>query len=161
MKKIILNAKRIEEFNEKHPHADNGPLGGKKQILNFMDRWVYIEEDSKTLNLLKDLILNYTAELQDVIRLNNLEKISPKSFNVIFNNLSSIECSFKKIDELDEQVASLFAKGGLDLIQFGRIKFLSRKTVKVLSSFDIIINHRGLAINRLDSLNVNLYNSRK
>ena len=145
----ILNANRIMEFNIRYPWTEKGPNKGGEKIRAFMSQWSYISEDADTLSLLDDLTETYAADLQDQTELNNLEIISPKSFKIILKNLNSTDFELKKVTEMDENTASLLAKSDCLFFQLGRVKFLPRKAIKNLSSFDIIINKYGLRLDRM------------
>ena len=136
------------EFNEKYPWTEKGPNKGGEKIRAFMNQWSYISEDAETLNQLDSLTQTYAENLQDQTELNNLEIISPKSFNVILKNIDSIDFELKKIDEIDEKTAILLARSHCLFFQLGSIKFLPRKAIKNLSSFDIIINKYGVKLDR-------------
>ena len=147
-KNKILNAERIKEFDEKYPWTEKGPNHGKEKIRAFMNHWSSISEDTATLDYLDSLTTTYSEDLQDGTELNNLEIINPKSFRIILKNIFSTDFELKKITNIDEKTASLLGKSICCLFQLGKVEFLSRKAIKNLSPFDIIINEDGLRLDR-------------
>jgi hypothetical protein len=149
-KNKILTAERIKEFEKKYPWTEKGPNHGKEEIRAFMNHWSSISEDTATLNYLDTLTTTYSEDLQDETELNNLEIINPKSFRIILKNIFSCSFELKKITNIDEKTASLLGKSKWCFIQLGKVEFLSRKAIKNLSPFDIIIKKDGIRLERLD-----------
>lgn len=147
-KNKILTAERIKEFDKKYPWTEEGPNHGKQEIRAFMNNWSSISEDTATLNYLDALTTTYSEDLQDGTELNNLEIINPKSFRIILKNICSCDFELKKITNIDEKIASILGKSGCNFIQLGKVEFLSRKAIKKLSPFDIIINEYGIRLER-------------